>query len=120
MGSDEAANREESMTLREWFRRRRLRREAIRLVDEAFASPDVLRGTSLRGRHAARWVLIGWDEEEGRVARVDIGIVRHPRPYPFSTQAHKVLETWTYHVAESRFERQAGRNLTRESGKDAD
>ena len=108
------------MTLREWFRRRRLRREAMRLVDDAFASPDVLRGTSLRGRHGARWVLLGWEEEAGRVARVDLGIVRHPRPYPFSPQSHKVLETWTYHVAERMFDRKAGRNITRETGKDAD
>ena len=108
------------MGLCDWFRKRRLRREATRLVDEAFASPDVLRGTSLRGRHAARWVLIGWEEENGRIARVDLGIVRHPRPYPFSPQSHKVLETWTYRVPERRFERQAGRNLTRESGMDAD
>jgi len=108
------------MTLREWFRRRRLRREAMRQVDEAFASPDVLRGTSLRRRHAARWVLIGWEEDGGRIARVELGIVRHPRPYPFSPQAHQVLETWTYHVSERKFERQAGRNITRESGKDAD
>jgi len=107
------------MTLREWFRRRRLRREAMRQVDEAFASPDVLRGTSLRRRHAARWILIGWEEEGGSMARVDIGIVRHPRPYPFSPQAHEVLETWTYHVAERKFERKGGRNLTRESGEDA-
>ena len=108
------------MTLREWFRRRRLRREAIRRVDEAFACPDVLRGTSLRRRHAARWILIGWDEEGGAVTRVDVGIIRHPRPYPFSPQAHKVLETWTYRVSERKFERRAGRNLSREADEDAD
>lgn len=107
------------MTFRDWMRRWRLRREAARRVAEAFASPEALRGTSLRRQHAARWVLLGWEEEAGRIVRVEIGIIRHPRPYPFSPQSHKVLETYTYHVGERRMERMAGRNLTREEGEDA-
>ncbi|MEW6743601.1 MAG: hypothetical protein AB1486_12665 [Planctomycetota bacterium] len=52
--------------------------------------------------------------------RIFFGIVRHPRPHPFSRQHHSVLEIWCYHVEEERLERMEGRNLTRERGEDAD
>jgi hypothetical protein len=107
------------MGLRRWLARRRIEREARRLLEEAFRSPDALRGTSLARRHAARWVLLRHEAEGGRVARVWFGIVRHPRPYPFSRQSHEVIEHYVYHVAARRMERLAGLNVTRERGEDA-
>jgi len=62
------------MGFREWRRSRRLRREARRLLDEAFRNPDVLGGTSLRPRHAARSVLVDFDAADGRVTVVRFGI----------------------------------------------
>ena len=50
--------------------------------------------------------------------QVFFGIVRHPRPYAFSSQHHAVLELWCWHADEGRLERLKGRNLTREAGED--
>jgi hypothetical protein len=97
----------------------RVEREARKLLGEAFRSPDLLEGTSLAPRHAARWVLLRHEEEDGHVARVWFGILRHPRPYAFSRQSHEVIERYLYHVGARRMERLEGRNITRERGKDA-
>jgi hypothetical protein len=105
--------------LRQWLARGRVEREARRLLAEAFRSPGALRGTSLASRHAARWVLLRHEEEDGHVARIWFGILRHPRPYAFSRQSHAVIERYVYHVAARRMERLDGRNITRERGEDA-
>ncbi len=52
--------------------------------------------------------------------RVYFGIVRHPRPYAFSHQSHKVLESYVYDIAAGTIRRTAGKNLTRASGRDDD
>ena len=63
---------------------------------------------------------IGQDVADGSVVRVRFGILRHPRPYAFSGQSHKVIEFYTYDVKARRVLRERGRNITRERGKDAD
>lgn len=103
-----------------WFRRRRTFKEARRLLAAAFRDPQILRGTSLQPRHASRWVLLDADAEEGSVVRIRFGILRHPRPYPYSRQCHKVLEHYLYDVKAGRIERLGGLNLTRARGEDAD
>ena len=106
--------------LRAWLARRRLDRQAVRLVAEAFRAPELLRGTSLEPRHASRWVLVDREARDGKVVRIRFGILRHPRPYAFSRQSHKVVEYYLYHVEAQRIERLAGLNVTRLSGRDAD
>jgi hypothetical protein len=108
------------MWLREWLERKHSQREARRLIAELFRDPVLLRGTSLGPRHASRWVLVGHEFEGGRVARVRFGILRHPRPYAFSPQSHKVVEYYCYEVGSGRIQRVEGLNLTREKGLDAD
>ena len=108
------------MSLKEWLRRRRRGREARRLLGEALRSPETLRGTSLKPRHAARAVVLGHDEVGDRVVRIHLGILRHPRPYAFSRQSHKVIEYYVYDVGAGEISIQKGHNLTRAEGKDAD
>jgi hypothetical protein len=108
------------MSLGKWLSARRTGREARRLLASAFRSPELLRGTSLEPRHAGRWVLLDHESCGGRVARIRFGILRHPRPYRFSRQSHKVLEAYLYDVAAGSITRLAGHNLTRAEGKDAD
>ena len=103
-----------------WLRKARAGRRARKLLAAAFDRPEVLRGTSLKPRHRSRWVLLSFEEEDGEPRRIRFGIVRHPRPYPFSPQSHKVLEEWLYEVREGRLRRMGGRNLTRGEGRDAD
>jgi hypothetical protein len=108
------------MGLKSWWARRKEEREARRLIEALFESPALLRGTSLKSRHGMRWILLRQESERGKVVRVWFGILRHPRPYPFSRQSHKVIEHYLYNVVESRVERLLGFNLTREKGLDAD
>jgi hypothetical protein len=108
------------MRLDGWLRRLRQGRAARRLLEDAFRSPERLRGTSLEPRHAGRWVLLDYELEGSEVAAVRFGILRHPRPYPFSRQSHKVIEVYRYDVRAGRMERLEGRNLTRGRGEDAD
>jgi hypothetical protein len=105
----------------DWLVRRRREREARRLVASLFAGGDLLRGTSLKPRHASRWVLVDFAlDPDGGIATVRFGILRHPRPYAFSRQSHKVLEAYLYDVAAGRVTRERGLNLTREAESDAD
>jgi len=108
------------MGLRAWLREHRLDARARRLIAGLFRDPALLAGTSLRPRHAARWVLIDREDEESKIVRVRFGIVRHPRPYAFSPQSHKVLERYVYDVRTRQLTREGGRNITRERGLDAD
>jgi hypothetical protein len=107
---------------RRWLRKRKFEREARRLLTLAFRDKSPLRGTSLRARHAGRWVLAGYETDPAseRIVRIRFGILRHPRPYSFSTQSHKVIESYLYEVDEGRIRVERGHNITRERGGDAD
>lgn len=105
---------------RRWRRQRRLRREARRLLDEAFSARELLRGTSLRPQHHVRSQLVDFEEDGGRIVKIHFGILRHPRPYAFSRQSHHVIEYYVYDVAARRIEVVRGVNITRREGRDAD
>ena len=96
---------------------RRRRRDAERVLDELFARPERLAGTSLRPDHRSRVQLLDLSHAP---ARIGFGIVRHPRPYAFSRQFHEVVELWIWHADEQRLERVKGINLTRRRGSDGD
>lgn len=107
--------------LRAWWRERRLARRARRLLDSLFDRGDLIGATSLRPRHRARAVVVGFDTDpEGGVRVIRFGILRHPRPYAFSPQAHRVVEYWRWTVPDGIPERLRGVNLTRREGRDAD
>lgn len=105
--------------LRRWWNapQRRLRREADATLDAIFASPDLLKGTSLRPDHRGRVQILDLTHAPERIG---FGIVRHPRPYAFSKQFHEVVELWIWHATERRLERAKGINLTRQRGSDGD
>lgn len=107
------------MGLRSWLNARKLQRQAWRILREAFADGGALVGTALKPYHAGRCVIQKFDVVENRIERIDFGIVRHPRPYAFSQQSHKVLEFYTYDVACAVMIRHRGENLTRSAGEDA-
>ncbi len=107
------------MSLAEWFQKRRAEREARRLLARAFQSPELLRSTSLEPRHAARWVLLGFESEGDCPVRIRFGVLRHPRPYPFSRQSHQVIEHYLYDVSGAKITRLEGFNVTRGKGEDA-
>jgi hypothetical protein len=50
---------------------------------------------------------------------VRFGIVRHPRPYAFSRQSHKVIEYYVYDVKTQTLGVVKGHNVTREGGEDS-
>ena len=108
------------MGLRNWLRRTRTERRVRELLAKALRDPQFLRGTSLRPRHASRCVVQGFEAEDGGIVRIYFGIVRHPRPYAFSRQSHKVLESYVYDVAAASIRVTGGKNLTRAEGKDDD
>lgn len=107
------------MSLRGWLRRRRLERQARKLLRVLFTRPELLRGTSLRPHHSGRCVLTDFEVAEGQLIRIRFGIVRHPRPYAFSRQSHKVIEYYMYDVKTQTLRVVEGHNWTRESGEDS-
>lgn len=60
------------------------------------------------------------DATAGEVSSVRFGILRHPRPYAFSRQSHKVIEEYLWEVGPRRLSRVRGHNVTRAAGRDAD
>lgn len=110
------------MSLRRWWDARRIQARARRLVQALFEDPSRLQGTSLRRRHRNRWVLLDVDLDEAGAAilLVRFGILRHPRPYAFSSQSHKVVELYELDVRADKLRRCAGFNQTRSEGRDAD
>ena len=108
------------MGWRDTWRCWRLERQARRELAAVFADPAQLAGTSLKPRHGNRWVLAGVEAGAAGLERIRFGILRHPRPYAFSRQSHKVIEYYCYDVRSRRIERERGHNVTRERGSDAD
>ncbi len=106
--------------LRSWLQKRHFEREARRAVKGVFAAPELLRGTSLGPHHSSRVVLLDHEVANGRVVRAWFGILRHPRPYAFSRQSHKVVELYSYDLRAGSVTRVQGINLTRLRGDDAD
>ena len=53
------------------------------------------------------------------MARIWFGILRHPRPYRFSGQSHKVIEYYRYDLEKGRISVVEGHNVTRARGEDA-
>jgi hypothetical protein len=96
---------------------RRLRRAAERELDALFRDPARLAGTSLRPEHRGRCQILDLSEAPRRIG---FGIVRHPRPYPFSRQHHQVVELWILDLQTGRAERFRGINLSRASGGDGE
>jgi hypothetical protein len=84
-----------------------------------FESAEILGGTSLKPRHAARVVIVDHEETSGQILWIRFGILRHPRPYAFSRQSHNVVEYWLYDVRERSLRVEKGVNLTRLDGEDA-
>jgi hypothetical protein len=108
------------MRLFRWLRRQKKRREARRLLDVAFDNADLLKGTSLKQHHRVRSQIVEFDEEGGRIAKIRFGILRHPRPYAFSRQSHKVIEYYEYDLEAEAISILQGVNWTRREGRDAD
>lgn len=107
--------------LETWYDTLKRQRRAVRAIDDLFDRPEILGTTSLRPHHRGRCVYLRHEETaDGRIARVDFGILRHPRPYSFSRQSHKVIEHYRFDVEEGSLERLGGFNLTRKRGLDAD
>lgn len=106
--------------IRNWLRKRKLEQKARELVAAAFVYKKPLAGTSLKPRHANRWVLQGFEVKGDEIVAIRFGIVRHPRPYAFSRQSHKVLEFYVYDVENEIIQVTRGENLTRGSAADAD
>lgn len=97
------------------------RRRAQKLVRSVFDQPDLLNGTSLRREHRGRAIYLRHETDElGTITRVTFGILRHPRPYPFSRQFHEVLEFWTLHVSKRSVTRDRAVNLSRSKGTDGE
>ncbi len=108
------------MFLSRWLRRRRQEREVRKLLDQVFQSPELLKKTSLRPRHKARWILVDYQFQGDRPVKIWFGILRHPRPYKFSRQSHQVIEYYLYDIETSRITVLKGLNITRSRGRDAD
>jgi len=108
------------MGILSWVKRKQEERAARRALGEAFRTPQALKDTSLRPDHAGRWVVLDFEPAVGKVSRVRFGILRHPRPYAFSSQHHKVVEVYSFDLASRRMTRLEGFNWTRARGGDAD
>jgi len=107
------------MGIRSWLERRRLARRARGKLREAFGDGALLTGTSLKPHHSSRSVLLDFEALDGELQIIQFGILRHPRPYAFSKQAHEVIEYYTYDIREPRIRVEDGLNLTRLRGQDA-
>jgi hypothetical protein len=104
-----------------WRADRREQKRARELMRSLFDQPELLAKTSLRRDHRGRALYLRHERDDsGQVARVTFGIIRHPRPYPFSRQFHEVLELWTFDIARRTVTRERGVNLSRAKGSDGE
>lgn len=107
------------MGIRAWLERKKLEKKARAKLRELFRDPDLLAGTSLRPSHSSRYVFLDCEAHDGEPAVIRFGILRHPRPYAFSRQAHEVIEYYSYDLSGPRIKVDEGLNLTRLRGQDA-
>ena len=103
-----------------FWRRRALLREARRLMLSLFDDPQNLTGTSLRPKHRGRVDLHGVEVSGDTLVSLTFTILRHPRPYPFSHQYHKVVESYRYTLPDGPLERGRSLNLSRLEGRDGE
>ncbi len=106
----------------DWWRQRSLRRQAQRLIRDLFGSPERLRESSLRPDQYGRADLKRFetDASGSQVTVIYFGMIRHPRPYAFSRQAHHVYELYRYECETGVITVHDSVNLTRERGRDSD
>ena len=107
------------MGIRTWFERKSLEKKARARLRDLFQEPALLAGTSLRASHSSRYVFLDCEAHGGELTVIRFGILRHPRPYAFSRQAHEVIEYYTYDLCEPGVKVDEGVNLTRLRGQDA-
>ena len=107
------------MGIRAWLGRKSLEKKARAKLRELFQDTALLAGTSLRASHSSRYVFLGCEARNGELAVIRFGILRHPRPYAFSRQAHEVIEYYSYDLSGPRIKVDEGVNLTRLRGQDA-
>ncbi len=97
-----------------WRERARLERAARAEVDALFADAGLLDQARLKPRHRHRINVLEIDAApDGRVARLVLGIVRHPRAHPLATRGDEVVEILEYLPAERRVTVIGARNLSR-------
>jgi len=101
-----------------WLRRWRESRLANRKLREIFQEKELLEGTSLLRKHAGRCLILDKVVKDNEVIQLRFGILRHPRPYPFSRQFHEVVEYYRYHAHPERLEREGSVNVSRLEGGD--
>ncbi len=83
-------------------------------LDALFARPELLRQARLRPDHRHRVVVLEDElDEELRVLRLRLGIVRHPKSHPMQPRGEEVLEILDYDVPAGTIEVAGSRNLTR-------
>ena len=107
------------MGIQAWLERKKLEKKARARLRELFRDPALLAGTSLRPSHSSRYVFLDCEARDGEPAVIRFGILRHPRPYAFSRQAHEVIEYYSYDLSGPRIKVDEGLNLTRLRGQDA-
>lgn len=94
----------------------RLRRAAHRELDTLFSSrAELLPQARLSPRHRGRLVVLEADPVPGgeSIARLLLGIVRHPKSHPLAGRGEEVLELLEYRPAEGTLRNVGSRNLTR-------
>ncbi len=106
--------------LRSVWSRFRLRRQARRILRTLFDEPSILKGTSLRPAHGRRVDLVDYETAEDELTRFWFTILRHPRPHPYSSQHHEVMELYRYDLRDQKITREKSLNLSRVKGRDGE
>jgi len=105
-------------SLKGYFKKRRLRRQARQQLLLLFESQENLRGTSLKLHHRGRCDIVELESQGDELTAFIFQILRHPRPHPFSKQHHLVAERWRYQLKDQSIERAGSVNLSRMKGED--
>lgn len=106
--------------LARWWHRRKLHSLARRELARLFDDPSRLEGTSLKPAHRGRVTIVEIEKSGEGLKAVVFGILRHPRPHPFSPQHHRVMEWWRLELPGGRIERAGSVNLSRQEGRDGE